>query len=456
MNRPWLALLLLALMPVAQSAKADKSDLNGDGAVDVQDIEIFASRYLGQDWTTVDWCAFYESSVTNQKYFRELTSHKLEHFQQLLNLIAETYECDVVAPKGDKSDLNSDGVVDLDDLTIFSINYLERHWESVDWCLFYGSTLAGVDYEGRSTRYYLRHFTLLLSFINRHFECGHSEPPPSDLAVESLPRFLTRVAASGTGDLYMSDPRVGSVFIYDPFMVLKGELKGLDKPLGVAIDTFGHILVGNNGRDNIEVYNATNGEHLANFGEGLLEMPTAITLDDAGNIYVTDSRADRVFVFDSAYNPIRTIGRGGRGDDTLTFPMDTEIINAEIFVADQGGYRVQVFDINGDWLRSITFEGTEGQNCNWFTGVCEIPGMPPFTKLQALSRDSLGRLHVLDNFAASAMIFDPADGTFINAYGAYGIDPGQLRVPMDVAVLTNDMAIVTAGDGDRVEIFTTP
>ena len=49
-----------------------------------------------------------------------------------------------------------------------------------------------------------------------------------------------------------------------------------------------------------------------------------------------------------------------------------------------------------------------------------------------------------------------ADGTFINAYGAYGIDPGQLRVPMDVTVMSNDTAIVTAGDGDRVEIFTTP
>ena len=59
-------------------------------------------------------------------------------------------------------------------------------------------------------------------------------------------------------------------------------------------------------------------------------------------------------VFDPAYNPIRTIGKGGRGNDTLTFPMDLEIIDQEIFVADQGGDRVQVFDINGNWLRIIT------------------------------------------------------------------------------------------------------
>jgi DNA-binding beta-propeller fold protein YncE len=324
--------------------------------------------------------------------------------------------------------------------------------------VFFGSTLAGADFEGRSTRYYLQHFTLLLTFINDYFECGGSEPPPNNLALENNPKFLARVASGGvgSGDMYLTDPRIGSLFIYDEFMVPTGEIKGLNKPLGVAIDMQGRILVGNNGRDNIEVYDPANGELLAVFGEGLVQMPTAITLDEAGNIYVTDSRGDNVRVFDPAYNLIRTIGSSGVGDDTLSFPMDTEIIDQEIFVADQGNYRVQVYDINGAWLRSITFEGTPGQNCSWFTGVCEIPGMPPFTKLQALSRDSLGRLHVLDNFAASVMIFDSADGALVDSYGGYGITSGLLRVPMDVKVLATDMAVVTAGDGDRIEIFTTP
>jgi len=454
MNRHWLAVLFLAFVPLAQAANIDKSDLNDDGVVDVLDIQIFASTYLEQDWQTVDWCAFYESSISNPKYFRSITSDKLGSFQLLLNLIAETYQCGVIVPTGDKSDLNDDGVVDLDDLVIFSTNYLERYWESVDWCVFYGSTLAGAEFEGRSTAYYLRHFTLLLTFINDHFECGGVEPPSNNLAIENNPKYLTRIATFA-GKYYVTDPRVGSLFIFDEFMALTGEIRGLNKPLGVAIDIQGRILVGNNGRDNIEVYDPANGELLAIFGEGLVKMPTAITLDDAGNIYVTDSRSDNVQVFDTAYNPIRTIGKSGIGDDTLSFPMDTEIIGQEIFVADQGHYRVQVFDLEGNWLRSFTFEGTEGQNCNWFTGVCEIPGMPPFTKLQALSKDSLGRLHVLDNFSAAVVIFDPADNSNVGTYGEYGIASGLLRVPMDVKVVANDMAIVTAGDGDRIEIFTT-
>ena len=457
-RRSLLGLVVLAASAGSFAAPVDRSDLNGDGVVDTQDIDIFASRYLGQDPTTVDWCAFYESSITNPKYFREITSSKVEHFQLLLNLIANTYECNVIVPTGDKSDLDDDGDVDLDDLIAFSTIYLERYWEGVDWCVFLGSVLAGADFEGRSTDYYRRHFTLLLSFINQYFDCGASEPPPYDVALENDPKFLARIASgvAATGELYVTDPRLGSLFIYDEFMALKGEIKGLDKPLGVAIDLQGRLLVGNDGRDNIEVYDPATGELLATFGDSFVKMPTAITVDDSGEIYVTDSRSDRVHVFDSSYMLLRTIGRSGAGDDTLTFPMDTEIINQEILVADQGGYRVQVFDIDGNWLRSITFEGTDGQNCNWFTGVCEIPGMPPFTKLQALSKDSLGRLHVLDNFAASVMVFDTSDGALLSSYGGYGDTAGLLRVPMDVKVLSTDTAIVTSGDGDRIEIFTTP
>ena len=226
---------------------------------------------------------------------------------------------------------------------------------------------------------------------------------------------------------------VGSVFVYDEFLTLKAEVKGLGKPLGVAIDLQGNLLVGNNGRNNVEVYDTSTGVMLTFFGQDVVSMPTAITLDSAGNIYVTDSQQHRVFIFDSTYNGAM-----------------------EVFVADQGNNRVQVFDLDGNWLRSLTFGGVEGQNCSWFTGVCEIPGMPPFTKVQALASDSFGRLHVLDNFAAAVHIFDPADGTYVESRGGYGSTAGLLRVPMDVVVSTSDMAIVTAGDGDRIEIYSVP
>jgi hypothetical protein len=315
MSRLWIALIFIAWAPFVQGAHIDKSDLNGDGVVNDLDLQIFAGLYFEEPYETIDWCAFYESSMLNEKYFRRIVSDQIDHYTALLSYMADVNGCEVVQTTSDKSDLNGDGVVDLADLALFSTNYLERHWETVDWCVFHGATMAGADFEGRSTKYYLQHFTVLLDFINVEFDCGGVEPPPNNFALENNPRFLGRIADATaiTGNYYISDPRVGSVFIYNELMALTGELKGLKKPLGVAVDALGRILVGNNGRDNIEVYDSSTGDLVAVFGAGIVEMPTAITIDSGGFIYVTDSLKNRVFVFDAAFNLVRTIGKTVRG-----------------------------------------------------------------------------------------------------------------------------------------------
>jgi len=365
------------------------------------------------------------------------------------------------APKGDtndRSDLNGDGVVDILDLEIFSTNYLQMAVFQVDWCLFYESTIAGLDYEGISTTYFQKRFKELLAFIYEEFNCAAG---PFLLDLVNQPHTLVRLFVADTGDYLATDPRVGSVFYLDPNLSPQLELKGLHKPLGVAVDSQGNLLVGNDGDDNIEVYRYADGNLLEVFGTDRIRMPTAITTGPGGEIYVTDSRSDRIWVYDADYQYLRAIGTRGSGEEDLKFPVDCEVIALEVdgtsvyevFVADQGNKRVQVYDTAGNWLRSITFEGTEGQNCNWFSGVCEIPGAPPFTRLQALHLDSLGRLHVLDNFGAAVVMFDPADGTFLGTYGSYGEVEGKLRVPLDVVVSGASTAVVTAGDGSRIEVF---
>jgi len=412
----------------------------------------------------------YPSAAKGMRSFFQMKSPTLNliRWLALLVLCMGLGSAALAAPKGggnggggDKSDLNADEIVDLDDLIIFSTNYLQQAYFQVDWCLFYESTIAGEPFEGEPTDYYLKHFKRLLAFIHEEFPCN---PGPFLLELENTPSYLVRLTQSETGDFFISDARVGSVFIFDHALEPQLELKGLDQPLGVAIDSKGRILVGNSGRHNVEAYSASDGNLVSVLGDGQIKMPNAITIGPDGEIFITDSVNHTIWVFNADYQLIRQIGRPGLGEGGLNFPVDAEIIARpegsgtvyELFVADQENDKVQIFDLQGNWLGDITFEGTPGQNCNWFTGVCEIPGAPEFNRLQALSQDSLGRLHVLDCFAAAVTVFDPATGDFLTTYGEYGESTGQLKVPMDLFIAAGDVPMAVAGDGDRIESFENP
>ncbi len=363
----------------------------------------------------------------------------------------------------DKSDLNQDQVVDIEDLVIFSSKYLELNWETVDWCAFYEAVSIEGTYAGRSTDFYRRHFGILLGFIYDYFDCDGG---PLLLGIKNEPRALTRVAVDldYSGNYYFSDPRVDSVFIYDPLMVLIGELKHLDRPMGVAIDSQGYLLVGNNGRDNIEVYDPSNGDLLASIGEGLVQMPTSITVGSNGDIYVTDSKAHRVWVFESSYVHVRTIGMPGSGDGQLKFPTDTVIVSRdeggtlveEVYVSDQANHRIQVFDLYGNFVRTIGPSQELSSYCLQSGFWCPNDTSGTFARLVALDVDSTGRLHVLDLYDAAVYILDPVSGEFLGSYGSYGDGAGLLRVPLDVLITEQGDAIVTDNDSAEMEFFAIP
>ena len=59
------------------------------------------------------------------------------------------------APPGStgKSDLNKDGVVNYDDLVIFSSDYLAENVETVDWCAFWEASSGEEALYGRPTSF---------------------------------------------------------------------------------------------------------------------------------------------------------------------------------------------------------------------------------------------------------------------------------------------------------------
>jgi hypothetical protein len=456
------SLLVAALLwvPIADAAPGhkatakDKSDLNKDHVVDNADLVIFSTRYLNMDWETVDWCAFYEATSGEGDLYGRDASYYPRHFPTLLAYINTAFSCDL-------SDLNNDQVVDMTDLVILSTRYLELDWNTVDWCDFYEATLLDQRYKDKFTHYYKKRYRLLLGFIYDTFGCDNVF---LTLIVKNQPKSQVRAAVNlhpdpqndNYGYYYVSDAVVGSVFIYDPDMVLVGELPNLDKPLGVAIDSQGYLLVGNNGRNNIEVYDPANGDLLYSFGEGMVQMPTSITIGPNGDIYVTDGKANCVWVFESSYLHVRTIGTRGSGDGQLKTPKDSAIITRagveEIYISDQGNRRIQVFDTQGSYLRAVLPPMPDYPQFCW--GCPEARGT--FTRLQALGFDRDGRLHSLDIFEASVTILNLVNSEVLGSYGAFGNGPGLVNTPLDLLLINSDEAVMIDNKSPEIEFFDIP
>jgi DNA-binding beta-propeller fold protein YncE len=180
-------------------------------------------------------------------------------------------------------------------------------------------------------------------------------------------------------------------------------------------------------------------------------------LDSQDNVYVTDAGSNTIYVYDNTYTLITNIGEPGKDQHQLRSPSNAVLSpdESELFVLDRLNMRIQVYNNSGNWLRSITFAGTEGTGCNWFTGVCEIPGAPAFTRLQSLDFDTSGRLHVLDIFNAMVTIMDPQTGEFLGSYGSYGLDDGQLKSPVGLLVNGNQ-ALITDGGKNTIEVLDIP
>jgi DNA-binding beta-propeller fold protein YncE len=215
--------------------------------------------------------------------------------------------------------------------------------------------------------------------------------------------------------------------------------------------------VGRDDIDIVEVYNSY-GTRVGEIGGDEVKMPNDLAFDRDGNLYVVDSERKKVWVYDSTTGTLlRSIGSAGKGAGKFRFPCSLTIWYrtnssgveyAELYVADQGQGLVQIFDLDGTFLRSFGGIPTEGM-MGW-----KLKGK--FARLQSLQVDGSNRLHALDSQTSSIQILNPDSGVHITTYGSRGSDPGQLRLPLDMVIDATDQVIVANYGNNRIEMISVP
>ncbi len=344
-----------------------------------------------------------------------------------------------------EGDFDDDSDVDIVDLGHFAARWLDPCDDQI-WC-------DGMDID-HSQR------VDFLDFARLAINWSPGSPPAADdnFSLVSSNEYPTRLAIGADDKIYVTDFERGSVFVYQNNVTdpnnkdLVGELKGLDKPLGIAVDNSGNIFVGSSGRKSVEVYNSQ-GVKISTIGRGLIKMPNDLTFDNDGNLYVVDSKNKTVWVFGPNGAVQRSIGKPGNGDGRLKFPAAIAIAytgggTGELYVADQGNSLIQVFDLDGHFLRS--FGGMVIEH-GMFTKWYEWEGY--FVRVQSLAFDDAGQLHALDCYMDKVQILDPADGGFLSSYGEYGTGAGQLNLPTDIVIDDMGRTIVTEARNKKVQVI---
>ncbi|OGR69164.1 MAG: hypothetical protein A2081_05270 [Elusimicrobia bacterium GWC2_61_19] len=127
--------------------------------------------------------------------------------------------------------------------------------------------------------------------------------------------------------------------------------------------------------------------------------PAAVAVND-GLVFVADSKANAVFVFDAAGKQLKKIEGGLKGPEALTFGA------GRLYVADTGNSRVAVFDTDGKLLWAFSGEGS-------------APGQLDAPKGIAYGPDN--RLYVSNTGNSRVDVFN-SDGIYLYGFAAAKAD----------------------------------
>lgn len=198
----------------------------------------------------------------------------------------------------------------------------------------------------------------------------------------------TGILADDNGDLFVADTGNNRIQVFDSIGTFDRKWSGLSGPTDLVFDSLGFLYVLDN-NNRISKY-LTNGALLARWTLSGSADVTDIAIDSLGNIYVT--RSDRVQRYSSNMSLITEWGSAGSGSGQFSQPQAILIdANDNVFVADTGNARIQMFDNTGTYIGE------------WGSGQLSQP--------QALAIDTASNIYVADVGNQTIQVFEKAPPT---------------------------------------------
>jgi DNA-binding beta-propeller fold protein YncE len=212
----------------------------------------------------------------------------------------------------------------------------------------------------------------------------------------------------------------------------------LVKPYGIAVSARGRVYVTDTAARRVFVFDpdAKTVSFVGDSGPGKLMKPTGIAIDGSGTVFVADATLNRVFGYAPDGSYMVAIGH----DDELQGPAGLAIDQARklLYVADSSKHQIFCYStVDGSIVRTLGKRGSGPGDFNFPTN---------------LFVDAQGRLYVADTLNFRIQILDP-DGQVLRTFGVQGDVPGTFNRPKGVAVDSEGHIYVADTSFNNFQIF---
>jgi len=166
--------------------------------------------------------------------------------------------------------------------------------------------------------------------------------------------------------------------------------------------------------------------------------PQFLTVDEEGNVYVTDFGNKRIQKFSSTGEYITHWGNSGKQLGDFYNPSGIAVSDDSVFVVDRDLNRVQKFSLDGEFITTWGKKGTADGQFLYPNGLL-------------LNQDIL---YVMDTGNQRIQMFS-TDGKFISSFGSSGLGPGQFLNLSGIDADDDGNIFVTDKGNGKIEKFST-
>ncbi|MCL2680074.1 MAG: NHL repeat-containing protein [Coriobacteriia bacterium] len=265
----------------------------------------------------------------------------------------------------------------------------------------------------------------------------------------------------GSSDLWTSDPSSHRIIRFDWFGNTK---EALYRDVDDSIFKFpGRVAIASNG--DIWVVKTTYSRVYAY--DSNLNLLTSMHVPRPHSIAVNDNRVivgatGGIVAFERDGTLIGWMGERGREDGMFDTINGVYLeANNDFYVVDTFNARLSKYngEFDREWIVGLGTPisagsdeetlGQAGRQTEEFPAGMQMP--------MGITKDAAGRLIVIDNLDFSIAAFNANDGSFIDKWGAFGQDHGQLMNASDISYdpITDSFLIADNGNG-RLQIISLP